>query len=100
MPQPGFGETRLHCASTVGYASSGRRIAGRMREPTMKLFVCVAMSAVAIVAAAVAPVQAAKLDPAVRKSVTKGLDWLVSQQKKQGYWEANGSQYRVAMTAL
>lgn len=44
---------------------------------------------------------AAKLDPAVRKSVTKGLDWLATKQnKKQGYWEANGGQYRVAMTAL
>ncbi|MBW3539875.1 MAG: terpene cyclase/mutase family protein [Planctomycetes bacterium] len=39
-------------------------------------------------------------DPKVAGSVRKSLDWLVSQQRRQGYWEANGSQYRVAMTAL
>lgn len=39
-------------------------------------------------------------DPKVRLAATKGLDWLVGEQHRQGYWEANGGQYRVAMTAL
>ena len=39
-------------------------------------------------------------DPKVRLAVRKALDWLASQQRRQGYWEANQSQYRVAMTAL
>lgn len=34
------------------------------------------------------------------KLVRGGLDFLASQQKTQGYWEANQGQYRVAMTAL
>lgn len=37
-----------------------------------------------------------KLDAAVRHS----LDYLASLQKRQGYWEANAGQYKVAMTAL
>ena len=42
-----------------------------------------------------------KLDPNIEKSVTKALDWLAKKQRRnQGYWEANNSQYRVAMTAL
>ena len=40
-------------------------------------------------------------DKRVRQAVTKGLDYLArEQQENQGYWEANGGQYRVAMTAL
>ncbi|MFK7817233.1 MAG: prenyltransferase/squalene oxidase repeat-containing protein [Planctomycetaceae bacterium] len=40
-------------------------------------------------------------DKRVRQAVTKGLDYLArEQQESQGYWEANGGQYRVAMTAL
>ena len=37
-----------------------------------------------------------KVDAAVRQS----LDYLASLQKRQGYWEANSGQYKVAMTAL
>lgn len=36
----------------------------------------------------------------VDDTVRKGLDYLVSQQNRQGYWTANEGQYRVAMTAL
>ncbi len=36
----------------------------------------------------------------VRQSVTRGLDYLAREQRSQGYWEASGGQYRVAMTAL
>lgn len=36
----------------------------------------------------------------VQASVRKGLDYLARQQRKDGYWEANQGQYRVAMTAL
>ena len=39
-------------------------------------------------------------DPKVDQSVNKALDYLAREQKRQGYWEANGGQYRVAMTAL
>jgi hypothetical protein len=44
-------------------------------------------------------VHAGKKDPQVVKSAERGLEWLAKQQKR-GYWEANGGQYRVAMTAL
>ncbi len=36
----------------------------------------------------------------VQASVRKGLDYLARQQSKEGYWQANQGQYRVAMTAL
>ena len=39
-------------------------------------------------------------DPQTTRSVRRALDWLASEQRRQGYWEANGGQYRVAMTAL
>ncbi len=39
-------------------------------------------------------------DPAVTRAVTRGLEFLVKEQKRQGFWEANGGTYRVAMTAL
>ncbi len=45
------------------------------------------------------PVQAED-DPAVTRSVTRSLDYLAKEQKRQGHWEANGATYRVAMTAL
>lgn len=43
--------------------------------------------------------QISKKDPKIIKATSRALDWLARQQK-HGYWEANGGQYRVAMTAL
>jgi hypothetical protein len=39
-------------------------------------------------------------DPKIKRSVSLALDYLAREQRRQGYWEANGGQYRVAMTAL
>jgi len=39
-------------------------------------------------------------DPEVTATITKALDYIARDQKRQGYWEANGGQYRIAMTAL
>src|SRR3984885_15698466 len=39
-------------------------------------------------------------DPKVTESVKRGLDFLAREQRRQGYWEAPGGQYRVAMPAL
>ena len=44
--------------------------------------------------------RAEKKDPKIKLSAQRGLDWLVGEQHRQGYWEANQGQYRVAMTAL
>jgi hypothetical protein len=41
-----------------------------------------------------------KRDPKVDLAVGKALDFLAREQRRQGYWEANGGQYRIAMTAL
>jgi hypothetical protein len=35
-----------------------------------------------------------------RAAITKGLDWLVKMQQRDGHWEGNGGQYQGAMTAL
>ena len=36
----------------------------------------------------------------VEESVTKGLEYLVREQRRQGYWEVGTGNYRIAMTAL
>ena len=41
-----------------------------------------------------------KKDPKVVASIGRALDYLAREQRRQGYWEANQGQYRVAMTAL
>ena len=49
----------------------------------------------------VAPSAASAQKDAVRqRAIRKSLDYLAREQRRQGYWEANGGQYRVAMTAL
>ncbi|MFK7777207.1 MAG: terpene cyclase/mutase family protein [Gimesia sp.] len=45
-------------------------------------------------------VYAKKRDPKFQKAITNALSFLAREQRRQGYWEANGGQYRVAMTAL
>ncbi|SFI92531.1 prenyltransferase/squalene oxidase repeat-containing protein [Planctomicrobium piriforme] len=50
--------------------------------------------------AAMRPAMALDTDPQVERSVTRALDYLAREQRRQGYWEANSGQYRVAMTAL
>lgn len=57
-------------------------------------------SLVCLIWATSQPVVAKNNDPKIKQAVTKALDWLAAEQKPQGYWEAQGSQYRVAMTAL
>ncbi|MBT6154888.1 MAG: terpene cyclase/mutase family protein [Planctomycetaceae bacterium] len=64
----------------------------------MKRLIC-AVAVLASVSVAGQPAKAAK-DPKRSLSVRKALDYLASEQRRQGYWEANGGQYRVAMTAL
>lgn len=44
--------------------------------------------------------EAADLDPKVRRSIARGLDWLAANQARAGYWTANQNQYPTAMTAL
>lgn len=62
---------------------------------------CVA-AAVALIIPTVfcSPAQAERKDPQAKLAALRGLDWLAGEQHRQGYWEANQGQYRVAMTAL
>jgi len=48
------------------------------------------------------PVAAAPIpkDPHVERAAARSLEYLAREQRRQGYWEANSGQYRVAMTAL
>lgn len=39
-------------------------------------------------------------DPKTQQAISKALEYLARNQRRQGYWEANSGQYRVAMTAL
>lgn len=39
-------------------------------------------------------------DPATSRAVSRALDFLSRDQRRQGYWEATSGQFRVAMTAL
>jgi len=54
----------------------------------------------AICLAAPATVLASDSSQDVDNAVRDALDFLAGIQKRQGYWEANQGQYRVAMTAL
>jgi hypothetical protein len=48
-------------------------------------------------------VQAARSDELpveYRATVSKGLEWLVKMQQRDGHWEGHGGQYQGAMTAL
>jgi len=50
-------------------------------------------------------VQADEVPPKYRQTINDGLKWLVEKQivsddKKEGHWEANGGQHKAAMTAL
>lgn len=56
--------------------------------------------AIVFLHAGVQDASAARRDPKVTVAVRKALDFLAREQRRQGYWEATGGQYRVAMTAL
>jgi hypothetical protein len=62
----------------------------------LRLIVCAAM-ALSLVCGSVS---AKDRNPKFDAAVSRGLEYLVREQRGQGYWEANGGQYRVAMTAL
>ena len=36
----------------------------------------------------------------VEEAVSRGLEFLVREQRRQGYWEVGSGNYRIAMTAL
>jgi hypothetical protein len=65
----------------------------------MKYFAAVVALGLLVVASAT-PARAKTNDPKIKQSVSRALDYLAREQRRQGYWEANGGQYRVAMTAL
>jgi hypothetical protein len=56
--------------------------------------------AAAAAGGALRPALAQQMDPEIEDAVNRALDYLVREQRRQGYWEANGGQYRIAMTAL
>ncbi len=58
------------------------------------------LSAVLGLLAAAPAVRADELPEKYKTSVTKGLDYLVKQQFKDGHWGANGDNYPVSMTGL
>ena len=67
----------------------------------MRWFTVLLLSAI-LVGPATPPVEAARKqkDPNVIRALSKALEYLKREQRRQGYWEARGGQYRVAMTAL
>lgn len=65
-----------------------------------KLLIPVLAASLLMAAGSPARAQLNERDPRIDTAVTKALDYLSREQRRQGYWEANGGQYRVAMTAL
>lgn len=66
-----------------------------------RLFIATPLIVVAAVVSNASNVIAAdRKDPKIKSSVRRALDYLAREQRRQGYVEANGNQYRVAMTAL
>ncbi len=72
-----------------------------LKELFMRMLVLLALCGLSFVSLS-QPTQAAKRakDPRVVASVNRALDFLARTQTRQGYWEAEGGQYKVAMTAL
>lgn len=66
----------------------------------MKWFGWLLVVLLALSPARLARIEAAERDPKVDEAASKALDFLAREQRRQGFWEANGGQYRVAMTAL
>jgi hypothetical protein len=64
------------------------------------LIFSLAVAAVVILQSSPTIQAADRKDPKIKSSVRRGLDYLAREQRRQGYLEANGGQYRVAMTAL
>jgi hypothetical protein len=64
------------------------------------LIFSLAVAAVVILRSSPTIQAADRKDPKIKSSVRRGLDYLAREQRRQGYLEANGGQYRVAMTAL
>jgi hypothetical protein len=60
----------------------------------------VALASTAACADAFAAALVARRDPKVEAATAKALEFLAREQKRQGYWEANGGAYRAAMSAL
>jgi hypothetical protein len=65
-----------------------------MRHVVFAALVC-ALTAVADNSAT-----AADKDRQIQTAARRALEYLAREQRRQGYWEANGGQYKVAMTAL
>ena len=67
----------------------------------MRWFTLLLLSAI-LVGPATSRLEAARKqkDPNVIRALSKALEYLKREQRRQGYWEARGGQYRVAMTAL
>lgn len=70
-------------------------------SPAMKRLIC-GLLACALVLGWGSSAFAAKRkkDPKIKLAVNRALEFLQREQRRQGYWEANNGQYRVAMTAL
>jgi hypothetical protein len=43
---------------------------------------------------------AEEIEPAYRKAIDKGLEWVAKAQHRDGHWDANAGQYPTTMTAL
>lgn len=75
-----------------------------MSVKTRRLFLSVLSAVFCVAAPAIWPTQACAADAPskaeVHRAVDRGLDWLASQQSKQGRWTANNGQYPTAMTAM
>lgn len=67
-----------------------------MRKRTIRWTVCAA----AVLCAPCLWAAEAPKDPEVRRAVERGLEWLASHQSRLGSWQANGTRYPTAMTAL
>lgn len=79
----------LRVANSIG------RQAERYRRCAVIMLVC----GTSLFAVGQAPL-AAGHDPAVDKTVSRGLDWVANTQSRLGHWSANDGRYPTAMTAL
>lgn len=75
-------------------------MSGKRMMPHATLTATSAILAALLCAASAAIAAEAPKDPEVRRSVERGLEWLSTHQSRLGSWQANGTRYPTAMTAL
>lgn len=86
----------MSCLPSNSYRSAVSSVRG---SSPLRSVSC-ALLAIVLCFSVPAPAWARIEDPATKRVVDRGLDWLAKTQSRVGHWSANDSRYPAAMTAM